>query len=256
MRIFKIFAVLLMAASVLTACNSEGEGETDAPDVTADSTSEEATKAEETAKAEETTKAEDTTETTVTVKPTVKDDFENCLFIGDSRTVGFLRYADTGKADVFASTGMNVFRIAKEEIKVNDEMRDLASFVGNKKYEKIYLMLGINEIGYDLDRVIKEYGEFVDYLREVQPDSILYLQANLHITHERSSKDKFYNNERLNYINDGIKGYADGNKIIYIDVNPVFDDADGGMKAEIAYDDFHPKGKYYTDWLNWIADNS
>lgn len=275
--------LLLVSALALSACNNGNGKETEAdttghthteetkkPEETEDTTKEEeTTKAPDTTEIEDTTKVPDTTKTEDTTQrepavddpihqelPHVKDDFENCLFIGDSRTVGFLKYSNTGKAEVFASTGMNVFRIAKEEVTVNGEVKTLDGVLSAKKYEKIYLMLGINEIGYDLDRVLVKYGEIVDIITKAQPQAKLYIQANLHILHERSIKDKYYNNDRLNYINDGIKKLTDGKTKIYLDVNPIFDDANGGMKAEIAYDDFHPKGRYYTDWLNWIADNS
>ena len=197
------------------------------------------------------------TEPPVVIPPAPEEHpFDNALFIGDSRTDGLNTYADLGNADVFASRGMNVYRLFKDSIEVDGEEITLEEMLAAKKYDRVYIMLGINEIGYPADSVIKKYTEAVNKVREAQPDAIIYLQANLHITTERSNSDAVYNNTNLNLLNSRMASLADGNKTLFIDCNPVFDDEKGGLKKEYAFDDFHLLGRYYSIWADWIAKNS
>lgn len=183
--------------------------------------------------------------------------FDSSLFIGDSRTVGLDSYADLGEATVFATKGMNVYRVFKEQIEVEGYGKmKLDEVLAAKKYDKIYLMLGLNEIGYNAKAVISKYSYLLDKIREAQPDAVIYLQANLHITTSRSSADEVYNNTKLNYLNSEMAALANGVNIFYIDANPIFDDAAGGLCTEYAADDFHLKSDYYAMWVDWIANNS
>lgn len=185
------------------------------------------------------------------------EQFNSSLFIGDSRTVGLRDYANLGNATVFATKGMNVFRVANESVDVPGYGKtDLNGILGAKKYEKIYIMLGINEIGYNPNAVINKYTEIVDMVKAAQPDAKIYIQANLHITAERSGADAVYNNTKLNALNDGMKALTNGVNILYMDANTIFDDESGCLNTAYASDDFHLIAHYYTVWANWIAHNS
>ena len=183
--------------------------------------------------------------------------FENCLFVGDSRTVGLRDAADLTGADVFASVGLNVFRVNEDAIEIEGlgEVR-LTDLLSSNNYDKIYIMLGINEIGYNLDYVIREFGKAVDTIKEAQPNATVYIMANLHIVKTRSDSDEIYTNDNLNYLNEGMKSFADNNQVKYLDVNPIFDDEYGCLNQEYAFDDFHLYSEHYPTWAQWIADNS
>lgn len=183
--------------------------------------------------------------------------FDSSLFIGDSRTVGLSCYADLGNATIFATKGMNVYRVFKEQVEVPGYGKsDLDNILSTKKYDKIYLMLGLNEIGYNAKSVMAKYSDLLSKIRAVQPDATIYLQANLHITSNRSAVDDVYNNVKLNLLNAEMSALANGTDIFYLDANSVFDDENGGLKADYAVDDFHLKSSYYALWVNWIAHNS
>lgn len=180
--------------------------------------------------------------------------FENSLFIGDSRTVGLMEYAQIEEADFFCAVGMNVFNVQKEKVSVkNDGKIQLAALLEKHQYERIFLMLGINELGYSLDSVLEKYEELIELLKESQPKAVIVLQANLHVTQKRSESDKVINNEAINLLNDSLKQMADEDKIFYIDVNPLFDDGFGNLDSEKSEDDAHLYAKYYKVWGKWIA---
>ena len=175
------------------------------------------------------------------------------IFVGDSRTVGLRDYADLGAADVFAENGLNIFRLFKDAVNVPGKGQiTLENLLLSNQYDKIYVMLGINEIGYNLDKVIEKFGHAIDKLQNYQPNTTIYIQANLMIQKSRSDRDSIYNNANMRYLNDHMAAFGDGIKRIFIDVNPLFGDGAGNLAPQYACDDFHLIGVYYTVWADWI----
>lgn len=180
-------------------------------------------------------------------------DMTNALFIGDSRTVGIMEYAGLSDADFFCSTGMSVFNIHKNRISVPTVGKvPLTELLSNKKYGKIYVMLGINELGYPFQSVVDKYVELYDFIREYQPDAAIFIQANLHVTGNRSESDKYINNTTINKLNTELAKLADKQNTFYLDVNPLFDDNDGNLSADKSSDNAHLYAKHYIEWGDWL----
>lgn len=191
-------------------------------------------------------------------KTSVSNDyFDDALFIGDSRTVGLMEYGSIKNATFFASTGMDIYKIYNQKINVGNRGKtDLLTLLGNNKYNKVYVMLGINELGYDSDATFRKYAELIDTIKASQPDAIIYIQANMHVSAKRSASDDVFNNDNINAFNNRISGLADNSNIFYLDVNPLFDDNNGNLRADYTNDDTHVLGKYYKIWTDWIASNA
>ncbi len=179
--------------------------------------------------------------------------FDDALFIGDSRTVGLHEYGDLGNAEVVADAGMNVYKIYETEFAtISGEKKLLETILSERQFGKIYLMLGINELGYDYDRTVSRYEELVKKLQESQPDALIFLQANLHITGKKSEASPIYTNENINRFNQAVEQMADQRTRFYLDVNELFDDENGNLAQEYTMDNAHVLGKYYSDWVEWI----
>lgn len=181
--------------------------------------------------------------------------FQDTLFIGDSRTMGLAEYADLNNAVVFANTGMNVYRLYSLKNAVQDQETYLEDILAKKQYRKIYLMLGINELGYDEAQTVKRYEEEVLKLRKSQPDAKIILEANLHVTAARSERDNIFNNAGIDRINENIRKIAEKYGLSYIDVNEIFDDGTGALNPDYTHDEVHVLGKYYQQWADWIREN-
>ena len=190
-------------------------------------------------------------------RPKPENPFAGALFIGDSRTVGIGKYSGIKDAEFFASTGMTVFNVFKEEVKVGGRDKcTLERLLLTNEYDRIYLTLGINELGSSHDRIMEHYTQVVQRLRELQPRAYIHLQANLHVAKKRSDTDKTYNNANINRLNESIAALADDQWVFYLDANPVFDDEDGAMTAEYTWDDIHLMGKYYVMWTDFLRENT
>lgn len=199
---------------------------------------------------------EEPEEPSAPVKP--EDPFTNALFIGDSRTVGIAEYSGITEADFFAFTGMSVYTAFKKESAVGSWQKGtlLADALQARQYDRVYLMLGVNELGYNFQKTVERYGEMVQQIRELQPDAYLILEASLHVTKKRSDTDATFNNSNIDRMNQAQAAYADGEHIFFIDVNPAFDDETGALNQDYTFDNTHPYGKYYSKWADWLRENT
>lgn len=180
---------------------------------------------------------------------------EGTLFIGDSRTIGLLEYGDL-EGDFFATVGMSVYNILGARVSVDGEDVSLEEVLTGKNYESIYVMLGINELGYDFDHTVKKYAGLLDFIRERQDDPTIYIEANLHITEKLSDADGYLSNHALDTLNGRLRELADGEGTVFIDANPLFDDGNGALDPTKAADDVHLLARYYAEWGQWIKDGA
>ncbi len=182
---------------------------------------------------------------------------EDALFIGDSRTVGLMDYAQIDGASFFASVGMNVYNIHSKPVSVPSIGKiTLEDLLQSKRYGKIYIMLGINELGYNMNRTVEKYNELTRYIREKQPDAFIFIQANLCVTKSRSDTDKIINNTTISKLNTALAALADGETIFYLDANTIFNDGNGNLPLEKCIDSAHLYGKYYFEWGQWIMEQT
>lgn len=175
--------------------------------------------------------------------------FDNALFIGDSRTVGIRDYGSLGNADFFCREGLSTNEAKNSSASSGDG--DLGNMLSSGKYKKIYIMLGINEIGNDYDSTFANYRALLENVRAKAPDAVVYLQANMHVTYDAQTSS--INNERINELNRRISSLADNSKVFYIDINPVFDDKDGNLEAGYTSDGVHVLGAIYQNWSEWYC---
>ena len=176
------------------------------------------------------------------------------LFVGDSRTVGIREYSGLKGADFFCSVGMNVFDVTGESLSVDGVGNvTLSQLLSKKQYSKVYIMLGINEVGYPHSSVVDKYSKVLDLIKEKQPNASIIIEANLHVSKSRSDSDKVVNNAAINDLNTKLSALADGSKVFYIDANTIFDDASGSLSSDMTSDGTHLYAKYYPTWVEWIS---
>ncbi len=183
----------------------------------------------------------------------IDGDMSDVLFIGDSRTIGIRDYSDIIEADYFATTGMSVFNVHNESVDVGGRGKiSFEDLLARVSYRKIFIMLGINELGYNMDAVFTKYKALVEEVQAAQPDAKIYIEANLHVVKEKSETSDIYNNEKIDKLNSMISTLADSSSVFYIDVNSLFDDEQGNLSDKYACDGSHLVGTYYKTWGDWI----
>lgn len=183
--------------------------------------------------------------------------FADALFIGDSRTVGLRDYGNIKNAAFFCDVGMSSYNISGKKLNVKGVGTvSFEQLLAKKQFGKVYVMLGINEAGYGLNQTANKYASIIKQIKQTQPNAIIYIQANLHVSKQRNDTDKYVNNDRLNNLNKLMAKLANNVNVFYIDINEYFDDSNGNLKAGYTSDGTHPYAKYYAEWTNWIMNHA
>lgn len=202
--------------------------------------------------------AQKDTETEEDIYQTVEDDyFADAVFIGDSRTVGMFEYGGLEEISTFyASKGLTIYKLFDAPIvSVEGQKKKITieEALSNRQFSKIYLMVGINEMGTGtVDTFLAKYKEAVEHLQELQPDAVIYIQGIIKVTTERSEEGDYITNEGIEARNQGLEQLADNTKIFYLDVNPLICDETGGMVESYTYDGVHLKAPYIPIWKDFL----
>lgn len=179
--------------------------------------------------------------------------YNDVLFIGDSRTVGLSLYGNISGATYYAKTSMSVFNCFNINSSETGPNKPLLDYLKDHKFGKIYILLGINEIGYPINNIANKYKALITQIRELQSDAIIVIQSNMNVTKTKSNNNPdTFNNNRINQLNSKLEMLANDETIYYINICPLFNDENGCMIDEYTGDGVHLKGKYYSIWSDYL----
>lgn len=185
--------------------------------------------------------------------------FDDAVFFGDSRTLGISDYSGLN-ADFFCENGMTIYKLLDGKGVVCQETgqkMDLNQVLQEKQYGKIYIMLGMNELGYrDTAYFLEQYGIVLEQLRQWQPEAVIYIQANLHVSREKNNVNTEFNNININDKNAAIATLADGKAVFYLDINPLFTDNEGYLREDLTFDGVHLHADGYIAWKNFLMEHA
>ena len=129
--------------------------------------------------------------------------------------------------------------------------------IGRKQYKRIYIMLGVNELGWvSTDIFIDDYGKIIDKLKETQPGATIYVQSILPVSAKKSEIDEIYNNPRINEFNGLIQAMAEEKGATYLPVNTAVMDETGALPAGASTDGVHPNIDYCRKWTAYLDENT
>lgn len=183
--------------------------------------------------------------------------FKDALFIGDSRTVGLSEYSGWTEPAYFADVGLTIYDIFDKEIaEVNGKKLTIDKALAKQKYGKIYIMLGINELGTGTTKTfVAAYKKVIEEIQKLQPDAIIYIEGIMNVTKKKSDTDPIFNNKNIKDRNKGIAALADYKTTFYIDVNEVITDKTGGIPEKYTFDSIHLKAAYYKIWTEFLLNH-
>ena len=176
--------------------------------------------------------------------------FNDALFIGDSHIEGFCDYAGVPNATYYFKRGLDIWSVMNKSFVGGKQT--IPQALSQRQFGKIYIMLGINEIGRGTtESYAAQYAGVVAQLRELQPEAVIYIQAIFH-TSQKKSDSSIYNNDTINARNAAVSALADGQHVFFIDCNAVFDDENGALTSTYSGDGVHVKAPYYTMWRDYL----
>ena len=174
--------------------------------------------------------------------------FQDAAFVGDSRTDGFLIYSGIGCGKNLTSNGLSIFKLAeKKALTINGETYTLLEALALEQYGKVYLSLGVNELGYrDDEGFYQSYVDAIRTIRSLQPNAVLYIQGLIPLNEQMiaQSGGRDYN--------DLMRRAAQEEQAVFLDLYPVFANEDGQLPAEASKDGVHLKSDWCKQWLAYL----
>lgn len=182
--------------------------------------------------------------------------YDRCLFVGDSRIGGLGTYAGWDTAFFAYKNGLTVYGMMEQNLSVINGMNaTFPELLQVGPYKRIYIMLGINEIGTSTESYSEEFGNILATIRQYQPDTPIIILANTFVTKSKDLSSNSTNNGNINSKNVSIARYANGEDIFYFDVNPVLVDDEGYLREEISRDGVHLLAQHYYLWVDWMNEH-
>ena len=183
--------------------------------------------------------------------------FEDAVFIGDSRTDGFMLYSGIGCGTNLTSNGLSIFEVTeKKAFTIDGTKYTLLDALGRQQYGKVYISLGINELGYYDDQGFYEaYCQTIDLIRQCQPHAVIYIQGLIPLNEDviaQTGGASYLKNDHLLIYNDLMKQVAEEKQVAFLDLNPYFAGEDGQLPAEASTDGIHLRKAYCEQWLEYL----
>lgn len=184
--------------------------------------------------------------------------FDDALFIGDSRTQGLELYGGINEATYYTAQGLMVnTALVKTVANVDGQQMSIPDALETRRFGKVYIMLGINELGWkSQDRFIEYYGQLIDMVREKQPEAIIYVQSLIPVTKEKSDSSDIFNNTRIALYNQCIQKVLEGRDAVWLDVGAALQGEDGCMPPDSTFDGIHLNQQYCRKWAEFLRENT
>lgn len=185
-----------------------------------------------------------------------KDYFDDAVFIGDSRIVGMNDYSGLTNATFFAKTGLTVYNLLDDKfVKDSDSGKtvSVSYMMQHHSYGKIYLMVGINELGTGgTERFADAYKDVLKKFRKWQPDAVIYVQSIMGVSPKKDRTDPVFNNTNIRDKNYAISKLTDGIHIFYLNIQELYEDKNHNLKQDLTFDDVHIYAQHYDQWVKYL----
>lgn len=159
--------------------------------------------------------------------------FDDAVFIGDSRMKGMMLFG-TIKCDWYATESLHISSVDTKKfytVGTTDYTAIEMLRMNADKYKKIYIGLGINDLGYTPATFIAHYRDIIGKIKEISPDADIYVMAVLPVSKARSDQAIYgVTNDKVGQFNQALSSMAEGmDKVYMLDVAEPFWSANGSL---------------------------
>lgn len=182
--------------------------------------------------------------------------FNDALFIGDSRFYGFMLWSGIPGAN-YCATSFNIFQYETfKVVQTGNGKVPIFNALPYNAFTKIYIKVGLNEMGSSEQRFEEKYAEIIARLREMEPRAIIYIHAVLPVTANKSATDRTHNNPNIIARNASLKQFALEQKCYFIDAGGVLSDGNGCLRPEMTGDGIHLSSRYMGVWKQYLMEHA
>lgn len=188
--------------------------------------------------------------------PAVDDSyFSDAAFIGDSRMQGFRNASGITQGQFFTSVGMSLSKMKSEAIipTADGENITVAAALSGGTYNKIYIMLGANDLGeYDWNSFREGFIAVTKRFKEIQPDAVIYICSCIYVEESKVTTGSYVNNANVDTINQIMLEICEEQGYYYLDLNEFLSDGYGSLISGASSDGVHIYEEYCKQILSYM----
>ena len=175
--------------------------------------------------------------------------FSDTAILGNSLIDGLKAYSKLKTVDFYCATSMSVVSaMNKKDVRLNNGTYGTQlDALAQKQYGKIYIELGINEIGGSVNTYISRYRTMLDRIRATQPNAEIYIMAITPVSKAKSDAGTF-TRERVITYNKALYNLAAEWGCYYLDDFTPLADSNGYLPSSASWDGVHLVVSKYAEW--------
>ena len=178
--------------------------------------------------------------------------FSDAVFIGDSRMEGFRNASGITQGTFLTGVGLSINDMDKQIISTADGNISVYQGLSGRKYKRIYLMLGTNDLGfYPWDQFQPTFEKAIRQFHALQPDAIIYICSVIYVEESKIAKGFEYdNNQNVQTINQYILSTCEDLWYsYYLNLNEIFSDGNHELIPGASADGIHLEPEYCAQML-------
>ena len=186
--------------------------------------------------------------------------FSDAVFIGDSRVAGLRLYSGIpAEATFLDHTGLTIYEVkeGKKVIRRGDQKISILDALSGGSYGKVYIALGVNELGYfDPDGFAEACGQVVETIREKLPQARIYIQSLIPVNTAKCKANDipyYITNEGISGYNEALADYFTDQEVYLLGIPECLVDENGEVYPDYSADGVHFKKEGYELWLDHLT---
>lgn len=184
--------------------------------------------------------------------------FQDAVFLGDSRTEGFFLYSGLKEGTYFYSVGATVESVFSKKVWATPRGKvPLLDALAETECGKIYLMLGVNELGWPGTDIFRnQFVKLIDRVQADHPEADILLQSILPVSAKQNARGSYVNNTRVAAYNEVIRALAEEKGCAFVDVAEALTGEDGCLPSNLSTDGVHLNTAGCKVWLEYLRTHS
>lgn len=180
--------------------------------------------------------------------------FSDALFVGDTRVQCLDLYGVGNFQTLLYGTSIDVTTALSYSCKSSDGTDGtLNDKVSLNQYGKIYINLGMNELGWsNPDTFATNYRLLVEELKIKQPNAVIYICGIMPVSLKRDGRVSYITNDRIQKYNTLLRTVATDTQVYYLDCYDGIADEEGYLPSEQTSDGINLLEEGCQVWYNYL----
>ena len=180
--------------------------------------------------------------------------FADAAFLGNSLMQGLSLFGGLQYGSFFSNTSASVVsaNTVRDYKDAHGNACTLVDGLLSRQYKKIYVLFGINEIGFRIDGFIDIYSELLAQISAAEPNARIIVLSLTPITKARDRADDLFTRERIEQFNAAIETMAGANGYTYLNLYDALADEDGWLPDAQSTDGIHLIPAKYLEWAEFL----